>query len=355
MTSAPRGLTFPRPLDAVHSFKFKTSVVVGAALFTSSVSFWITAQWQFRYALLMALFVAFVVTWVLAHGMTSPLREMTGAVRRMSKGDYSIRVRATSRDEIGTLATAFNQMADDLADEDRYRREVIGNVAHELRTPVAALHAVLENLVDGVRVPDRDALTLALNQTDRLGRLITELLDLSRVQGGAMALDHRPVALRPFADAAVAECRLRMATGGTATSGVATGTPGSRADIRLHVEIDDDLAVEADEARLHQVLANLLDNAVRHSPPAGTVCVGARRDGETVVVEVADQGAGIAPDERTRIFERFTRGGSRDGGTGLGLAIARWVVDLHGGEIGVVDDPHGCRIRVRLPARRPAI
>lgn len=334
-------LDLPRPLDALHSFKFKTAVVVGSALTLSSVSFWVTAQWQFRYALLVALLVAFLVTLVLAHGMTSPLREMTGAVRRMSRGDYTVRVRATSRDEIGTLATAFNQMADDLADEDKYRREVIGNVAHELRTPVAALHAVLENLVDGVSTPDQGTLELALSQTDRLGRLNNELLDLSRVEGGVAQLDVAPMDVLRFATDAVAECRMR-----------------SRGDISFETDIARHLTVVADEARLHQVLANLLDNAARHSPPGGVVQVAGRQDLDVVVLEVADQGPGIAPAERTRIFDRFTRGGSRDGGTGLGLAIAQWVINLHGGEIAVVDDPWdrgiesgGCRIRIRLPVR----
>ncbi|MGU3293514.1 HAMP domain-containing sensor histidine kinase [Williamsia sp. M5A3_1d] len=325
----------------MRSFKFKTAVVVGTALFTSSVSFWVTAQWQFRYALLMALAVAFVVTWVLAHGMTSPLREMTGAVRRMSQGDYSGRVRATSRDEIGTLATAFNQMAADLAETDTYRREIVGNVAHELRTPVAALHAVLENLVDGVATPDRDTLELALNQTERLGRLITDLLDLSRVEGGAVALHRDPVALHRLASDAVAECSLRN-----------RGSGGSRTDVTLRNAVPADLTVEADAARLHQVFANLLDNATRHSPPGGTVEIAARAEPTATVIEVADQGPGIAPAERARIFERFTRGGSRDGQTGLGLAIAHWAIALHDGEIEVVDDPDGCRIRVRLPASR---
>ncbi|MGZ8176763.1 ATP-binding protein [Williamsia sp. SKLECPSW1] len=332
----------PRPLDALRSFKVKTAVVVGVALFTSSLSFWVTAQWQFRYALLMALVVAFVVTWFLAHGMTSPLREMTGAVRAMSEGDYSGRVRATSRDEIGTLATAFNQMAADLSATDTYRREVIGNVAHELRTPVAALHAVLENLVDGVSEPDHDTLALALSQTERLGRLIGDLLDLSRVEGGAIALDHATIDLRGFTDDAVAECVLRTGIG-----------PGSTTPVTFRNGIPAGLVVHADAARMHQVFANLLDNAARHSPADGVVDITARVDGAATVIDIADEGPGIDPAERTRIFERFTRGGSWDGGTGLGLAIARWVVRLHDGEIAVVDDPDGCRIRVRLPAHSP--
>ncbi|WP_343997039.1 sensor histidine kinase, partial [Williamsia deligens] len=252
----------PRPLDALRSFKVKTAVVVGVALTTSSVSFWVTAQWQFRYALLMALIVALVVTWFLAHGMTAPLREMTGAVRAMSQGDYSGRVRATSRDEIGTLATAFNQMAADLSATDTYRREVIGNVAHELRTPVAALHAVVENLVDGVSTPDRDTLALALSQTDRLGRLIDDLLDLSRVEGGAIALGHDAIDLHGFTDDAIAECVLRTESG-----------PGPSTPITFCNAVPRGVVLTADEARMHQVFANLLDNAARHSPAGGVVDV----------------------------------------------------------------------------------
>ena len=127
------------------------------------------------------------MTQVLAHGMTSPLREMTAAARAMATGDYSRRVRSTSRDEIGELATAFNQMAEDLEADDRYRRELIGNVSHELRTPIAALQAVLENVVDGVETPDRrpDAGRRSPRPSGS-GSLVAELLDLSRVEGGAV-------------------------------------------------------------------------------------------------------------------------------------------------------------------------
>ena len=116
--------------------------------------------------------------------MTSPLREMTAAARAMARGDYSRRVRATSRDEVGELARAFNQMAADLAAADQQRRELIANVSHELRTPITALQAVLENLVDGVAAPDPATLRTALAQTERLGRLVAELLDLSRIDAG---------------------------------------------------------------------------------------------------------------------------------------------------------------------------
>ncbi len=283
-----------------------------------------------------------MVTQLLARGMTSPLREMTAAARRMATGDYTRRVTATSNDEVGELARAFNTMAGDLEAVDRQRRDLVANVSHELRTPVSALRAVLENLVDGVAQPDRATLQTALDQTERLGRLVTDLLDLSRVDAGIVPLVREPLELRPFLDDAVAEARL-------------TGRP-----VEYDVRVDpDDLTVQGDRSRLHQLVANLLDNASRHSPAGGTVTVVARRAGDRTVLEVTDEGPGIPLDDRAHVFERFTTGGGADGtgGTGLGLAIARWVTQLHGGliEVAEPDRPgQGCRIRATLPEGTPA-
>ena len=144
----------PRPLDPFGSFKVKMGLLVGGAITLAAFTFWIGASWQFRWALLAALTTSVLFVQFLAHGMTSPLRQMTAAARAMARGDYSIRVRATSRDEVGQLAAAFNQMAADLGAAEEYRRGLIGNVSHELRTPITALRAVLENIVDGVAEPD---------------------------------------------------------------------------------------------------------------------------------------------------------------------------------------------------------
>ena len=135
--------------------------------------------------------LALGVTQLLAVGMTSPLREMTAAAQRMARGDYSVRVTATSSDEVGELARAFNRMAEDLAAVDRQRRELVANVSHELRTPLTALCAVLENLADGVAEPDPATLRAALDQAERLSALVTDLLDLSRVDAGKAPLAPR--------------------------------------------------------------------------------------------------------------------------------------------------------------------
>lgn len=322
----------PRPLDPFASFKVKTGLLVGGAILLASFTFWVGASWQFRYALLAALATSLILTQFLAHGMTSPLRQMTAAARVMARGDYSIRVRATSRDEIGQLATAFNQMAADLGASDEYRRGLIGNVSHELRTPITALRAVLENVVDGVVEPDSRTMRMALSQTERLGELVTNLLDLSRIEGGAIPLQISRFDVDEFLREAVEHVVV------------------SAAEIPVAVRVSPpDLMAVADPARLRQVVVNLVDNAIRHSPAGGRVTVLAAREATGLRVEVTDQGPGIAPAERERAFQRFTRGATSEGGTGLGLAIARWAVELHGGVIEVMDTASGCRIRVRIP------
>ena len=321
----------PRPLDPLRSFKAKVVLLIGLSFSTTALVLRLATDWEARYAVVTALAVTMVVIQVVAHGMTSPLREMTAAARAMARGDHSRRVRATSRDEVGELAAAFNQMAADLAEADAHRRELIGNVSHELRTPIAALQAVLENVVDGVVPADPETMRTALHQTQRLSRLVAELLDLSRLDGGALPLAREEFEVEPFLDEVRAQA----------------GHPQVRVDVAPV-----GLTADADPARLHQVVANLLDNAARHSPDGAEIVVRARPldTDKGLVLEVVDRGPGIPATEHAQVFERFTRGGANDGGTGLGLAIARWAVELHGGGIAVVGEPPGCCIRVTLPA-----
>jgi signal transduction histidine kinase len=336
----------PRPLDPIRSIKLKLSILLVASGSAGVAVFWYGIGWFAFRTGFAALMVALATSYVLAHGMTSPLRDMTAAARAMARGDYTRRIRATSRDEVGELARAFNQMAADLAAADRQRRELIANVSHELRTPISALQGVLENLVDGVAEADPATLRTALAQTERLGRLVAELLDVSRVDAGVVRLDREEIAVGPFLADAVAE------------AGVTAAGAGRRVEFAIDAPADP-LVVSADRDRLHQVFANLLDNAARHSPPGSVVTVSARPVADRIAFEVTDQGTGIPVEQRAQVFERFTRGSrgdyldagaARDGGTGLGLAIAQWVVDLHGGTIEVADSPlPGCRIRVFLP------
>ncbi len=335
-----------RPLDRVRSIKVKLGVLVAA---TVTLAAFITWLGLYRHlgptrTLPLAIVLSLILTQVLARGMTSPLREMTAAARAMAGGDYSRRVRATSRDEVGQLGSAFNTMADDLQQSDRFRRELVANVSHELRTPVAALQAQLENVVDGVVEADPATMQAALAQTERLGRLVTYLLDLSRLEAGDAPLDVEDLALRGFLQEAADEAAL----------------VGAARRVRFEVSVTPpDLTVPADPERLHQVVANLLHNAVRHSPTDDVVRLVAQPAGRSVRIDVVDNGPGIAAADRAHVFERFVRGNTpavtgqiSTGGTGLGLAIVRWAVELHGGHIEVADTASGCTMRVTLPRER---
>lgn len=322
-----------RPLDRMRSIKAKLGVLVAVSIAAAAVVAVVgTRSGVSGWAIVaLAVAVGLAVTQVLARGMTSPLREMTQAAQRMARGDYSCRVRTSSRDEIGELARAFNRMSATLEQVDRHRRDLVANVSHELRTPISALQAVLENLADGVSQPGPAELRSALAQTERLGRLVGDLLDLSRVEDGVTPLRVKDVDLDDFLADAVAQARV----------------DGLGYSVRVEPA---GLTVPADPDRLHQLLANLLDNAARHSPAGGEVRVTARRSpAGTVVLAVADDGPGIPEADRLAVFERFTTSAAHSSGTGLGLAISRWVAHLHGGSIAVADSDHGCRIEVQLP------
>ena len=218
------------------------------------------------------------------------------------------------------------------------RRDLVANVSHELRTPISALQAHLENIVDGVEPADPDVLRTMLAQTERLGRMVSQLLDLSRLESGGSPLHSRRFAVESVLEQAATESRLH------------------RPDLDVRVQVDRGLEVDGDPERVHQVVANLLENAARYSPAGAPIDVSGRAAGG----QRGDRGRrpaapGIAPDETARVFERFYRAdqsrANDRGGAGLGLAIARWIVDLHGGEIRAEQrEPHGCRMVITLPA-----
>lgn len=333
-----------RPLDPVRSIKVKLGLVVAASLAVGLL----VAQLGQRalgvpvlWTLALAMTVALLLTHVLAHGMTSPLRQMTAAAREMAAGRPATEVATSSRDEVGELARAFTTMAREIAEADEQRQALLANVAHELRTPVAALRAELENLVDGVRSADDEALRETLAQVERMALLVDDLLDLARTQGGVERLDRSDVDLAVLVGEVVSQVR------------------SAHRHRPVHVDVPVGSCAWADEQRLRQVLTNLVDNACRHGGADGTVRVTTRLlpggDRGAVVLEVQDDGPGIPEDRRGEVFERFRRGGTgpllADGGTGLGLAIARWAVALHDGRIAVVPSESGCRVRVELPGR----
>jgi signal transduction histidine kinase len=256
---------------------------------------------------------------------------MARAAGTMARGEYGTRVSTDSRDEVGHLAAAFNRMASELEQVERLRRDLVANVSHELKTPISALRAHLENLLDGVERPDPETLQIMLQQSERLSRLVEQLLDLSRLESGDVPMDPQPMALAPLVAQVMSEVEVAAA--------------GRSADVRNLVPRDLE-QVMADPERIHQVLYNLLDNAVRFTPPDGSVQVTAAVAGDRCEVTVADTGPGIPAEHLPFVFERFyradaarARGSAGSGGTGIGLAIVRSVVQAHGGTVRAESEP----------------
>ena len=309
--------------------------IAGTARFVRSV--W----WQFLLAGAIAAFIALFLARILARGMTQPLRDMAQAARQMSKGDYRASVAVRSRDEVGQLAQAFNRMAGEMESLERLRRDLVANVSHELKTPISALRAHLENLLDGVEDPNPALISVMLQQSERLSRLVDQLLDLSRLEAGDIPLEIEPVPLGLLVERVIKE--------------VEVARPDRARDLAVRNEVPADLPpVEADRERIHQVLFNLLENAVRFTPSGGVITVRAVRENGGYAVSVEDTGPGIPKEHIPLVFERFYRvdpSRSRaDGGTGLGLAIARSVVEAHGGKIWAESEEQGARITFLLPA-----
>lgn len=331
-----------RPLDALDSIRVKIGVLVVASILTATfvaytgsragVSGWVSLP--------VTIVAALAITQWLARGMVAPLREMTAAASAMAGGDYRQRVAVNGTDEVGALARAFNTMATELAEADTQRRQLIATVSHELRTPLTAQRALLENLVDGVAVPSGEQLQAALDQSDRLTALVSDLLDLSRIDAGARLLDLAEVRVTEVLSRAVAEAQVA----------------GREVTHVVHVD-PPDLRATVDLARFNQLVANLLDNAARHSPREGRIGLSANLSGgRRWVLEVSDEGPGIPAENADAVFGRFGTGDDSGGGTGLGLAIARWVAQLHGGDVAVVPTPageRGAHLRVVLPLDPP--
>lgn len=324
-------------LRALRSIKQKLSIVfvaaVGATAVLSQVGtaldlpVWLT--------LLVAGTTALALVQLLARGLTRPLRELVEATARLAAGDHGVRVEPERTDEVGRLGHAFNAMASELETVDSQRRAFVANASHELRTPVTALRSTLENLVDGVSEPDPATLQGLLERTDHLGRLVEQLLDLSRLEAaGELALQLERVDLGDL--------------GHLLAGQLADPTRGVAVEVRSPIG----LVVDADPIRLRQVLTNVIANAVRHSPDGEDVQLTISVNGD-VRIAVRDRGPGIDPADRQRIFEPFFQGdGARrsPGTAGLGLAIARTIIERHHGRIDVGEhDGPGALIVIRLP------
>ena len=338
------------PVRFLRSLKIKLGAVIISVAAFSALLTWLGLR---RYigptrTFPIVIAISAIVALLIGLRVSSRLKEMTGAVGAMAQGEYGQQVRDNGDDEIGQLATAFNQMAGDLASAEQARRDLIANVSHELRTPVAALQAQLENLVDGVVYATPAVLESAHAQTERLTRLVNYLLDLSRVEAGVAELNLDRLSVGDFLEDCAND--LSMVESGKDLTYLVDVTPPN-------------LSVDADPERLRQIIVNLVHNAIRYSPVGGEISLKAYPSGEWVFLEISDEGPGIDPADREKIFERFSSarkstapvaaGGTGTGGTGIGLAIVRWAVNLHGGRVSVVDSASGvgATVRLALPAR----
>jgi histidine kinase len=253
---------------------------------------------------------------------------MRAASQRIAEGHYDERVAVPggeerqALDELGHLALTFNQMAARLEQTESIRRDLIGNVAHELRTPLSTIKGYMEGLIDGVLPAEAATFQQVHHEADRLQRIVYDLQELSRVESGSLALDMKPVAASTLVAAMVKRLDRQFAD----------------KDVSLELKLPPNLPpVRADEDRIGQVLLNLAGNALQYTPPGGRVQIRARQEGHTVRFEVEDNGIGIAAEHLPHLFERFYRVDPSSpraaGGSGIGLTIAKHLVEAHGGDI----------------------
>jgi signal transduction histidine kinase len=350
----PPAGTWPKQLFASTFGPPQTRAVVvgGRRVGTASIRFPTStlppAEHQLRDALTrttaigagIAIVVALVVGWFVAHGITRPLRRLTAAVRRLGAGDHTARANLAAPGELGELAAAFDQMAGTLEREDELRRTLTADVAHELRTPVTVLTAHHEALVDGVEQPTPELLASLHEEALRLGRLIEDLEALAAAEAAGLRLEHEPVRLADV----VARASELLA-------------PQLRAgEIELSLTLDHDVVVPGDERRLTQIVQNLLANAVKFTPAGGRIELTLTRGDGRARIGVSDTGVGIAPDELPHVFDRFWRGRSAGGtsGSGIGLAVVDELVRAHHGRAEVASRPgRGTTFTIELPLASP--
>jgi signal transduction histidine kinase len=272
----------------------------------------------------LAFLAALVGSLLLARQLTRPLHQMESATQAIAGGDFDRRLSVTREDEIGRLAASINRMAGDLARLEASRREFIAKISHDLRTPLTAIKGFVVNLQDTAPDGMQPALATMDEQTERLIRLVNDLLTLSRLQRGQLHLRRARTDLAVVARSAVA----------------VVGEKAHRLGVTLSLELPDRLpTVEGDADRLQQVVVNLLDNALKFTPAGGEVQVRASAHGGQVMLRVLDEGRGLADEEAAQAFEPYFRG--QGGGAGLGLTIAREIVSAHHGQIWLKARPGG--------------
>jgi signal transduction histidine kinase len=317
---APPGLTYIGPVCG-DEFDSGMSLYMGVAeqafLDTFRNSLWLAAL----VAVLVAVALGFLFSWLI----TGPMRQLTSAARKVAIGDFSQRVSQKTDDEIGEVSAAFNTMAEQLEKKEKSKRQLLADIAHELRNPLSIIQGNLEAWLDGVLTPAPDQIASVYDETVLLSRLVTDLRDLSLAEAGQLKLSQSATELDEFIFAEIASVQNRCQEKQVSISAeLPTGLP----------------LVFIDRDRIHQVLHNLIDNALRYIPAGGTIKIGASYTTPGwVTVSVADSGGGIVPEDLPYVFDHFYKADrSRHrghGGAGIGLAMVKQLVELHGGKVWV--------------------
>lgn len=295
-------------------------------------------------ATLTAVVAAFVVSWYFSRRVQHSISDVADAAAQVASGRFGTRVPDPGLGrEFASLAATFNSLAERLEATETTRRRMLADLAHEMRTPLATVDAHLEAVEDGVRALDDDTLEVIRESTQRLRRLAEDMTAVSRAEEGGVHLSPQPVDAAALVRSAAEVARDRYAAKGVALE-VAPAAAG-------RVRVDPD--------RIAQVLGNLLDNALRHTPPEGRVVVSSRREGDWVELTVSDTGEGIGAQHLPHVFDRFYRVDTardrRRGGSGIGLSIARALVEAHGGVLTAASagPGSGTTFTARLPGAGP--
>jgi two-component system sensor histidine kinase BaeS len=290
------------------------------------------------YAALGGLALALVLGIVLARALTHPIRDLTSAIHSMAAGDFKQQVAIRSKDELGQLAAAFNQMSSELDRLQSARRRMTADIAHDLRNPLTVIGGYVESMREGVLAPTLERLDAVQLEVKHLERLVDDLRTLSQAEAGELRLNREPVAL--------GDLLARL---------VRSYQPlAEKQSITLRAEVGEDLPeILVDPDRIAQVLGNLMSNSLRYTPANGRITLAARHSANTITLLVQDTGRGIAPEALSFVFDRFYRADSsrsRADESGLGLAIARSIVEAHGGTISAESTPgSGTTIKITLP------
>jgi signal transduction histidine kinase len=288
---------------------------------------------------LIAIAIALLLTFIISRRILAPVKALTHATRRLGKGDFSQRVHTSDKGEVGELAQSFNSMADNLERAELLRRNMVADVAHELRTPLSNLNGYLEAIRDGVIKPDADTIISLNEEASSLSRLVNDLQELSLSDAGELKLIyHQEDVSKLIRQAVVSSQPQAKAKGLTLSANLENSLP----------------TLNIDSHRIKQVLHNLLENAVEHTGQGGSIKVTARQQDNQVKISVTDTGEGIPAEDVPNIFERFyrvDRSRTRDtGGSGLGLTIAKRLIEAHNGRIEVESEPgKGSTFTISLP------